>query len=164
MKKNKAEKHKKKCEESLKHYQQSTLRDSFTKQVAYSKESERYKLITGKLAIFVGSSNVANHLVENLEFKDLVRALDPRYPVELGRASINKELDQVFIELKAKISVHLQSANFISICSDIWSKKGLTSSYLGITAHFFSRSDHRRHTATLAVRRLVSSHTAYAIR
>ena len=40
--KNKAEKHKKKCEESLKHYQQSTLRDSFTKQVAYSKESERY--------------------------------------------------------------------------------------------------------------------------
>ena len=37
MKKNKAEKHKTKCEESLKHYQQSTLRDSFTKQVAYSK-------------------------------------------------------------------------------------------------------------------------------
>lgn len=44
MKKNKAEKHKKKCEESLKHYQHSTLRDSFTKQVAYSKESEQYIL------------------------------------------------------------------------------------------------------------------------
>ena len=79
---------------------------------------------------------MANHLVENLEFKDLACALDPRYPVP-GRGRINKELDQVFIELKAKISVHLQSANFISICSDIWSKKGLTSSYLGITAHFF---------------------------
>ena len=55
------------------------------------------------------------------EFGDLVRALDPRYPVP-GRGSINRELDQVLIELKAKISVHLQSANFVSICCDIWSK------------------------------------------
>ena len=111
----------------------------------------------------MGSSTVANCLVENLEFKDLVRALDPQYPVP-GRGSINRELDQVLIELKAKISVHLQSANFVSICCDIWSKKGLTSSYLGTTAHFFSRSDHRRHIVTLAVRRLVTSHTACTIR
>ena len=82
----------------------------------------------------------------------------------LGRGSINRELDQVLIELKAKISVHLQSANFVSICCDIWSKKRLTSSYLGTTAHFFSRSDHRRHIVTLAVRRLVISHTACTIR
>lgn len=142
MKNIKAEKDRKKSEASLKHYQQSTLRESFTKQAVYSKESERYKWIIRRLAIFIGSSNVANHLMENTEFKDLVHALDPQYPVP-GRASINRELDQVFIELKAKISIHLQSANFISICCDIWSKKGLTSSYLGITAHFFSRSDHR---------------------
>ena len=164
IKKVKAERDKKKSEESLKHYQQSTLKESFTRQTVYSKDSKRYKLITRKLAIFVGSSTVANRLVENLEFKDLVRALDPRYPVP-GRGSINRELDQVLIELKAKISVHLQSANFVSICCDIlWSKKGLTSSYLGITAHFFSRSDHCRHIVTLAVRRLVTSHTARTIR
>ena len=121
------------------------------------------KQIRENLAIFGGSSNIANRLVENLEFKDLLSSLDPRYPVP-GKASINRELDQVFIELKAKISVHLQSANFISICCNIWSKKGLTSSYLRITAHFFSRSDHRWHTVTLAVWRLISSHTACTIR
>lgn len=156
-------KKRKKHEESLKHYQQSTLRESFTKQAVYSKESQQYKWITRKLAIFVGSSNVANLIVENLEFKDLVHALDPRYPVP-GRTTINKELDQVLIELRAKISIHLQSANLMSICCDIWSKKGLTSSYLGVTAHYFSQSDHRWHTVTLAVRRLASAHTAYTIR
>ena len=62
------------------------------------------------------------------------------------------------------MSSHLQSANMISLCCDIWSKKGLTSSYLGVTAHFFSRSDQQQHTVTLAVRRLTTAHTAAAIR
>ena len=91
--------------------------------------------------------------------------MPPEAPEEIVRTVISKELDQVLTELRAKISVHLQSANFLSIrCDTLWSKKGLTSSYLGITAHFFSRRDHRRHTVTLAVRRLTSSHTAYTIR
>ena len=63
-------------------------------------------MIMQKLAIFVGSSNIANRLVENLEFKDLLRVLDPQYRVP-GRACLHKELDQVFIELKAKITSHL---------------------------------------------------------
>ena len=111
----------KKREQSLKHYQQSTLRESFTKQAVYSEESQRYKWVTRKLAIFIGSSNLTNRIVENLEFKDLVHALDPRYPVP-GRTTINKDLHQLLIELRAKICVHLQSANLMSICCDIWSK------------------------------------------
>ena len=34
------------------------------------------------------------------------------------------------------------------ICTDIWSKKGMMAAYLGISAHFFSRLDHQRHTVT----------------
>ena len=129
----------------------------------YGKDNKQYKAITQKLAIFVGSSNIANSLVEKLEFKDLLHTLDPQYLVP-GRASIHKELDKILIKLKAKMSVHVQSANAISLCCDIWSKKGLSSSYLGVTAHFFLRCDRRRHIVTLAVRRLTSSHTAATIR
>ena len=120
-------------------------------------------MITKKLAVFVGASNVANSLVECLEFKDLLATLDPRYPIP-GRALLNQEIERILIELKAKISACIQSANKISITCDVWSKKGLTSSYLGITGHFFSRKDHKRHTTTLAVRRLTTSHTASNIR
>ena len=54
---------------------------------------------------------------------------------------MTKELQNVLIELKSKIGEFLEEANKASICADIWSKKGLLSSYLGITAHFFSRKD-----------------------
>ena len=78
----------------------------------YTKDSVRYKLITRKLAIFVGSSNVANRIVNNLEFRDLLSAMDDRYLVP-GRNSIQRELDQVMIELKAKISAYIESANAV---------------------------------------------------
>ena len=55
---------------------------------------------------------------------------------------------------------HLKDTRKVALCANIWSRKGLTASYLGITAHFFTRSDHKRHTATIAVRRLSSPHTA----
>ena len=42
---------------SLVNYQ-SILKEAFSKQILYSKDSHQYKAVTGKLAIFVGSSNV----------------------------------------------------------------------------------------------------------
>ena len=48
----------------------------------------------------------------------------------------------------------------MSICADIWTKKGMTEAFLGITAHFFTRMDHRRRVTTLAVKTLHSPHTA----
>ena len=54
--------------------------------------SHKYKAVTWKLAIFVGSSNVANTIVENYEFVDLLEALDPRYPVP-SRTARSKEFN-----------------------------------------------------------------------
>ena len=63
-----------------------------------------------------------------MEYKDLLGALDPRYLVP-GQVSLNKEIVRVFIELKVKLSPKLLGANMVSLCCDIWSKKGLASSY-----------------------------------
>ena len=83
---------------SLKHHHQCTIKESLTKLSPYSKHSARYKMITRKLAIFVGSCNVANRIVDNLEFREMLSALDNHYPVP-GRGCIQKELDQIMIEL-----------------------------------------------------------------
>ena len=148
---------------SLKVSQQLTLAETLKSKSAYRKDSDRYQLISKKLAIFIGSSNVSNSIVDNLEFRDLLFALDGRYTMP-GRAAMMKEIDKVVIELKAKISSYLQEASKVSICADIWSKKGMTSSYLGITGHFYSKKDCRRHSVTLAVRRMPSPHTGENIR
>ena len=102
----------------------------------YFKESDRFKKITKKLAVFVGGSNVANRIVESAEFRDLLNTLDGWYKVP-GRAAITKEVGKVLIEIKAKATTFLQEASKVSICADIWSKKGLTASFLGITALLF---------------------------
>ena len=68
--------------------------------------------------------------------------------------------DKILIDMRATIGTRLQDARKVSICTDIWSKKGMSSSCLGITAHFFSQKDHLRHRVTLAVRRMPSPHTA----
>jgi len=67
--------------------------------------------------------------------------------------------------MKACVQRFLGDARKVSLCADIWTKKGLKSSYLGITAHVFSRYDHRRHQVTLAVRQIVQHpHNAETIR
>jgi hypothetical protein len=60
----------------------------------YSKESSKHKKISRKLAVFVGSSNVAYHIMECQELKDLLFEVDTRYCVP-GRSVIYKELVNV---------------------------------------------------------------------
>lgn len=109
--------------------------------------------------MFVGSSNTPNSIVENVEFQQFIKSLDPRYPLP-SRALLSKQLDKVLVDLKANIHTYLVAVQKASLCADIWSKKGMTSSYLGVMAHFFSCHDHRKHCATLAVRKLLGRHTA----
>jgi phosphoenolpyruvate-protein kinase (PTS system EI component) len=60
-------------------------------------------------------------------------------------------IDDVVKFMKMTIQASMANCRKISFCGDIWSKKGLTSSYLGITAHFFSPIDLTIHHPTLAV-------------
>ena len=113
----------------------------------YTKDSTKYKQLTKKLAVFVGCSNVATLLVENQEFRELLHELDPCYIVP-GRAAIRAELSRVLAQVKTKISQVLKKARKIHLCCDIWSKKGMTESFIGITAHFFCQSPEAKGNAS----------------
>ena len=89
----------------------------------------------------------------------LLNELDRCYPVP-SRTQIMREIDQLVIEMKTKVQTHLAEARKIHFCIDIWTKRGMSSSYLGITAHFFSLHDHRIRQAVLAVRRINHPQTA----
>ena len=119
----------------------------------------RYQNISRKLAIFIGTSNVLNSLVSNTEFRDFVEELNPKYDIP-GRAAMSKALDLLLMEMKGKISAGLNDSGKIALTIDLWSKKGMSESFLGVTAHSFIRKSHKRLTATLAVRRFPPPHTA----
>lgn len=84
--------------------------------------SQQCQRITRRLAIFVGSSNVPNSLVENREFQSLLEALDPRYPIP-GRTLLGREIEKVLFDMKANIRRVLSAAQKVSLCADIWTKK-----------------------------------------
>ena len=140
---------------------QLTLGEAFQRK--YDTSSHRCQQLTRKLAIFVGATSVPNSIVENVEFRALLETLDPRYPVP-STTLIGKEIDKVLVDMKNKIQDYLCKAQRVSLCTDVWTKKGMTASYLGITAHFFSRHDHKRHRVTIAVRRFPHPHTAENIK
>jgi len=82
-------------------------------------------------------------LLRVLNFK-IISTFDGCYKVS-GRSAISYEVSKVLIEIKAKATAFLQEVSKVSICTNIWSRKGLSVSFLGVTAHFFSRWDHKQH-------------------
>ena len=132
--------------------------------VPYNRDEPRYKDITRSLAIFVGAEKVPNSLVWNEGFRSLLHVLDPKYQVPTV-AMLSKEVDMLVLHMKVKIQSYLANVDSVSLCADIWSKKGLSSSYVGVMVHFFTKdTDKSIHTATLAIKRMEGSITGFAIR
>ena len=125
----------------------------------YDPESRKHVALTRRLALFVGATNVPLRLVDNEEFRELLTEFDPRYQIP-HRQKLSKEIENLFHKLRNKLSISMQAARKLSLCADIWSKQGMTASFLGITCHYFNHSDMKRHSITLAVKRFPSPHTA----
>jgi hypothetical protein len=128
----------------------------------YSKEDARQKILDETVAIFIGGTNTPFSIVDNDLFRIMMGTFDPRYRIP-GHDHLSSVINNVITKMKSKIQQAMASARKIHFCADIWSKKGLTSSYLGLTAHFFSFTDQKLHHPTLAVRQLDHPHTGEAI-
>ena len=91
---------------------------------------------------------MVNCIVENVEFQQLIKSLDPYYPLP-SRALLGKQLDKVLVDLKAQYP-HLPGCSPKS--KFVYrSKKAITSSYLEVMTHFFPSHDHLKHCVALAV-------------
>lgn len=124
----------------------------------YVKNSQRQVEITDCLAMFIGTNSVAMRVVETTTFQNLIHKLDPRYQIPNRH-----EISDTIKELKSKIRISIQSkineAGNICICADIWSRPGLVESFLGISAHFYSRLTHQKCNVLLGLELFESPHT-----
>ena len=127
------------------------------KPALYPKDSNKQQEITKMLAIFVGATNVPSSLIECPEFHDLLKELDKHYDIP-GRKRLGKNIEAVYNNLKRSIIAIFSKVKRVSISSDIWTKKGMTASFLGVTAHCFLLPDSTRHNISIAVRRFESLH------
>lgn len=147
----------------IKAKKQSTILSTFKDAKPFGKLSPEYKKLFRKLTVFIASTNTPYSIVENEEFRSLMEAAEPRFQLP-GRAVVMKEVICLVEEVKSVIQGYLHHACKIHLCTDIWSKKGLSSSYLGITAHFFSSKDNACHHILLSMKRMPHPHSGENIR
>lgn len=121
-------------------------------------ESDKQRAKDRSVAICVGATSMPNSIVANEDFKTMLYTLDPQYSIP-SRRRLGVLTNNIVIHMKSNIQEVLQRARKINFCADIWTKKGFTTSYLGLTAHLFSPTDGCIRCATLAVRHLPHPHT-----
>ena len=91
-----------------------------------------------KLAVFVGAGNVANRIVDCGEFQEFWQSWILGTYVVPCHTVIDKEVIKVLIDLKGKLSAKIKDASKVSLCVDIWTKRGMTEAFLGITIRSIS--------------------------
>ena len=71
------------------------------------------------------------------EFHELLQEMDRKYHIP-HRKGVSQSISKIYNHLQETIRSLLSKAIINSICADILSKPGMTASFLGVTAHFFT--------------------------
>lgn len=72
----------------------------------------------------------------------MIERIDKRLTVP-KKTKIKNLIDKVYLAEKVKYKLRLSMARKISICLDIWTKKGLTASFLAISACYFNSEENK---------------------
>ncbi|CAG7827429.1 unnamed protein product, partial [Allacma fusca] len=96
----------------------------------YCTNDPKQLLFRKNLAFLAAGTTISGPVLQSEEFKDCIKVADKklRIPCRNTIASDVKTLQRKFLE---SISAALKHVRQMTICSDIWTKKGQTSSYLG---------------------------------
>lgn len=128
----------------------------------YSDAVPKQRLFVNNLARFFGCTAVPYNIVENEHFRRLLLSIDPRLAIP-GCSGVRSEVERLASKMRGNIVDELRATRRIYPSVDIWSKRGLTSSYLGIVASFFSLKSQKRCMVALAVKPFPHPHKAEAI-
>lgn len=149
-------------------YTQLSLSESFAIKTAnanvqnYPKSHPKQQKVDKLIAVYIGSTSTPKSHVERKEFREILEALDPKYKPPT-RQDISNTIAEVEHGIRKKIMDILAETSCISaICIDLWSRKNLTASYVGVTGHFFD-SKKGICRVLLGLERLDYPHTAERI-
>ena len=125
----------------------------------FSHSDPRQKKINRKLAVTIATSSLPVNIVNNSAFKEFVEELNPSARMA-SKDKMRKEVNQIWTDVRETIDRSLKKCRRVSITTDIWSTKGCTSSYLGVTVHYYNPETKSRGANKIACREFPVRHTA----
>ncbi len=128
----------------------------------WNRDSPEYKKRRAFMVSFFASTLQPAHLADSPEFKALLSSFEPRFQPP-GSKALNRQLEMLVKNLKATMIRKLHLARKVTVCLDIWTTKGLTASFLGISACFFCPDEQKAQHAFLALRTIGHPHTGAMI-
>ncbi|XP_037534019.1 E3 SUMO-protein ligase ZBED1-like [Nematolebias whitei] len=115
---------------------QSSIPAAFAAGSKYKTDSQEQHAKEQAIALWIGRTGLPACTVEDEDFILMMETFDKRLTIP-KRTKINNLVDKIYDGEKQKFKERLATAHKITIGLDIWTKKGLTASFLAISACFF---------------------------
>lgn len=97
------------------------------------------------------------------QFRELLEYLDNKFIIP-GKNKLTKLAIKIENDMIENIKFLLKETKKISLTTDLWSCKGLSNSFIAITAHFFILKDKSNHKVLLGLPVFNETHTGQNIK
>lgn len=124
----------------------------------YTDGSLRHSELQNALGMLFASNSLAYSLVESPEFRYFIFLFNQKFQLP-NRQKMPEIIENIYKQLKDIIKNEIQNVK-ISIVLDIWSKNGLSESYLGVLAQYFDHKSLSIKKVLLGLKIMQGSHTA----
>lgn len=128
----------------------------------YSDNSPEQRTKEEGIAQWIGRTGLPARIVEDEEFVTMMTKMDKKFKLPKRHKILNL-IEKMYKEEKDKIKQNLATARRITIGLDIWTKKGLTASFLGVSACYFNPENNKAEHKLLNLKEMVHPHTAESI-
>ncbi|XP_037545811.1 E3 SUMO-protein ligase ZBED1-like [Nematolebias whitei] len=142
---------------------QSSIPAAFAAGSKYKTDSQEQHAKEQAIALWIGRTGLPACTVEDEDFILMMETFDKRLTIP-KRTKINNLVDKIYDGEKQKFKERLATAHKITIGLDIWTKKGLTASFLAISACFFCTVENKAQHILLRLDQLPHPHTAECIK
>ncbi|XP_062398583.1 uncharacterized protein LOC134088552 isoform X1 [Sardina pilchardus] len=115
------------------------------------------------IARWVGRCGLPARIVEDEDFVHMLEAMDKRITVPT-KTRIDNLIEKVYSDEKGKLKEQLASVQWITIGLAMWAKRGLTGSFLAISACYFCTEDNKARHVLLRVDQISRPHTAECVK
>lgn len=129
----------------------------FKKQNVYDRDSNHKNQIDKALLLMICKDFQPFSIVK-MDFKNLVKILDPRYELPSRTTLRDSLLKQKYEICKNKLFALIQDVSHVSLTSDLWTSRA-NESFLTVTCHFIDK-DYKIHTAVLSTNKMETNHTS----
>jgi hypothetical protein len=154
---------------SSSHGGQESIEQSFRKlqkkAVGIQKNTFEYKKIEHSIAIAFVANSLPYRLVEDGYIRNMFEQIsDSRWKGNFPtRAEISEKISESAKNLKENVASNMKNAKLYSITIDLWSRPGFSSGFVGVTCHFYNRTDEKLEVALLACKKIQQPHTGDSI-